>query len=89
MIENAKVKVFPNPSSGSFTLDMNQISFSSPIIDLKVYNVIGELVHQSTEEVNNLGTTKEIDLKGLANGAYYLRLNAGNKAYSVKLIIAK
>lgn len=85
---NSTVRVFPNPSNGLFNLDVSQINLNSSI-EIKVFNILGELVHQSIQEVQQGGVNREIDLQSLPNGAYILRMNAGNKVYSVKLIITK
>ena len=85
---NSTVRVFPNPSNGLFNLDVSQINLNSSI-EIKVCNILGELVHQSIQEVQQGGVNREIDLQSLPNGAYILRMNAGNKVYSVKLIITK
>ncbi len=88
IFENSNIKIFPNPSNGFFTLDIGQVNSNFSSIHIAVYNIFGELVHQNVEEVQGR-KNKEIDLQSLPNGAYYLRLNAGNNTYSVKLIIAK
>jgi PKD repeat protein len=88
-IDHASIKIFPNPSDGLFTVDFNQTNLNSSIIDIKVYNLLGELVHRSTKDVYKDEKYKEINLQALANGAYYLRLTSGDNIYSVKLVIAK
>lgn len=89
IFENTSVRVFPNPSNGLFNLDLTQSNLNSSSMYVKVYNVIGELVHQSIQEVHQSGAPQQIDLQSLPNGAYYLRLNTGNNSFSVKFIIAK
>lgn len=89
VMENSKVRIFPNPNNGSFTLDLDDVSFNSPIIYLRIYNVLGELVHQTSKEIDNGEFQREVNLGDLTNGAYYLRLSSGNQSYSAKLIISK
>lgn len=88
-VEGSNIKIFPNPGNGLFNLDVSQINLNSSSFNIKVYNILGELVHQNIEEVHSNKLNIEIDLQSLPNGPYYLRLIAGNKAYSVKLIIVK
>ncbi|MBK7817386.1 MAG: T9SS type A sorting domain-containing protein [Bacteroidia bacterium] len=89
IVEDNKVKIFPNPSNGLFNLDISQINLNSSSFQVKIYNILGELVHQSLNEVQQGRSNNEIDLQSLPNGAYYLRMNADNKACSAKLIITK
>lgn len=89
IFENGSINIFPNPSSGYFNLDLHHANLNSPFIQIKVYNILGELVHQSNEEILQGKLNKEIDLQYLPNGAYYLKLNSGSQVYSVKLIISK
>jgi PKD repeat protein len=89
IFDTGNIRIFPNPGSGLFTLDLNQANLNSPSYDVKVYNILGELVHQSFKEIDQGKLHEELDLQNLPSGAYYLRLNSGHTSYSVKLIISK
>jgi PKD repeat protein len=87
--QKGEIKIFPNPNDGLFTVDINALNLSSSIVEIKVFNVLGELVHRSTRDVYSGEEYKEISLQNLANGAYYLRLSSGGNTYSTKLVIAR
>lgn len=78
---NSFIQVFPNPSSGQFTLTM---STGIEIMDLSIYNNYGARVHQQKTS----GTSTSIDLNFLANGIYYLRIE-GTSAKPIKLVIQR
>ncbi|MGQ2985563.1 T9SS type A sorting domain-containing protein [Flavobacterium sp.] len=59
------VKVFPNPSTGVFTVNGNGIS-----LKYEMYNVLGQQV-RSGDLANGTGT---IDISSAANGVYILKL---------------
>lgn len=87
--ENAQVKVYPNPNSGVFNLDVNQIDPNAKSLVINIYNLLGESVYEIKEEINNGNLSKTININHIAGGAYYMRINSGNKVYSVKTIISK
>jgi len=70
-----QIKIYPNPSCGL-------VSIQSPgtgIMNLKVYNLLGALVHEKTLKADN-----EIDLTNLNKGIYILRID---NQYTEKLIL--
>lgn len=76
--------IFPNPSSGKFTLDLQSDSLKS--VDIEIFSISGKLVHRKTYKV----TSKKIniDLKNLSKGLYIVsyQLQNGQKESSKILI---
>ncbi len=72
------IKVFPNPSLGSITINTDLTQYN-----VKILAIDGQTVYSSTILSNN-GTH---DLTYLAGGLYYLYLSDGLKKYTQKLII--
>lgn len=62
-----KYYIYPNPSSGIFTIAYN----TSQKASLTIYNTLGEHVYNTTW---NNDTSKTLDLSYLAKGIYFLRL---------------
>lgn len=62
--------VYPNPSNG-IVLVRAQLNSSNEKNELRIYNLLGDLVYE-TLLYNNL---HEIDLSHLSNGVYYVRMN--------------
>jgi len=68
------VSVYPNPSTGKFT-----ISSSQPVLQVNVYNQIGGIVYTST--------SKEIDLSNQSKGMYIIQIKTSNKSEVLKVIL--
>jgi hypothetical protein len=69
--------LFPNPSGGivSFTANPSEIN------GIHIYDNLGRLVRKYNKNIHN-----EIDLSGLANGMYFIRMN-GNDYVSTQRIV--
>lgn len=77
---NNSISIFPNPTTG--LLNINAIEVNSSI---EVYNVIGDKVYtNSLVKGNNV-----VDLSGLANGAYFVKLNSNNQITTKKVVLTK
>ena len=73
--ESEKVKVYPNPSNGVFTVFCHpERSEGSQFIT--VYNIMGESV--LTETLHSAQGNNLIDLSDKANGIYFYRVIANN-----------
>jgi len=83
--DNFSYVVYPNPNSGEFNIHLQ--GNNTKDVFVTVYNIVGEIVYQSdfgTEEGN---FTKTIRLENQARGIYFVRLNAGSKTLTQKIII--
>jgi len=80
---NAKFKLFPNPSSdGVVTVE----AISANVTKLEVINILGAVVASQ----NNLSENKiKLDLSSLPEGTYFVRIKAGDKITTEKLVISK
>jgi len=81
--EEASVTVYPNPSEGIFTIKMEEVRGNMADGEIKVYNMMGELVFSS-----ELQTTHYIlDLRSKSKGIYFIKVIADGKVYSQKVVI--
>jgi ELWxxDGT repeat protein len=71
--------VFPNPTSGRFT-----IAFQDQFTSLAVCNVLGETVY-STSLKDEL--SYQLDLSGAPKGVYFVNLSEGAKIHTKKIIV--
>ena len=72
-IDNSQqFSVYPNPSTGIYTIKMDEIG------DISISNILGKLIFS--------GKTKTIDLSNQPNGIYLLTLTINNKTATTKLI---
>lgn len=64
---STNVVVFPNPTSNSFTIDLN----NSDVKEMKLTNILGETVWQQN---NNNASKIIVDTQAIAAGTYYLSI---------------
>ncbi len=67
------IDIYPNPASGI-------LNFSDTPDKIKLYNIKGRFIKQYNE-------TKSIDVSGLPNGFYILKINSSNNIIFKKLIV--
>lgn len=80
LTNNDVISIFPNPTSG--IININAIETNSSI---EVINVIGEKVYANTLVKGN----NVVDLSGLANGAYFVKLNSNGSITTKKVVLSK
>ncbi len=74
------VKIYPNPSSGIFTL--NAPEFDNEI-NVKIFNITGALFYENTSNDDLLN----IDMTMQAKGLYLIEITSGEEVYNSKIII--
>jgi hypothetical protein len=79
-------QVYPNPSDGvyNFVFQLNQ----SEKMDIRIYDVNGKLVKQTSLAGNGFIQKAELDLKAtrFASGVYLLLAETAEKKFSIKLV---
>jgi PKD repeat protein len=83
--KDVTVSVFPNPSSGIFTLELNSVK--SLVADLSIMNNLGMIVFKENNIDINGKTMKSLNLSGLSSGMYLLTLQNGEMKISQKILI--
>jgi hypothetical protein len=80
------ISFYPNPNDGSFTINV-----ASDIEEMKmeIIDLQGRIVYSEMLNGVNAGFTKNMNVEGIANGAYYLRFTSANAMITEKLIIQK
>ena len=69
------VSIYPNPAKDYITVVSTNISANSRVL---ILDALGRKVTEETSSINS-NSTKQISVKGLSNGSYFLRLMEGNK----------
>jgi hypothetical protein len=81
VVSNARLLIYPNPSSGHFILQSNETK--GEVFAFKVFDTMGRLVNDS--EVSTV-THGDIDLSAQPKGIYFLQVTAGDKRFVKKLV---
>jgi hypothetical protein len=79
---NNQVTVYPNPTSGSFTVSMDENTES---VNMVVLNALGQKVF----ETKSTGQSTQITLPNCLPGVYYVQISNGTIGTSVKKVIVQ
>jgi hypothetical protein len=79
----ASFSVYPNPTSGSFTVDMTNTVPCN--LEISLTNIQGQVVYRNT--VSNVTTHRETIDTELAKGLYFLSVNNGRELTVSKIIV--
>ncbi|RZK98200.1 MAG: T9SS type A sorting domain-containing protein, partial [Hymenobacter sp.] len=85
VLDDKTLVVYPNPSTGIVHLTINGLEGRK--VDVSVLNVIGTVMYRETLNELNERYTKTLDLSRLANGLYYVKIEADNSSQLCKLVI--
>jgi hypothetical protein len=77
--------VYPNPTNGNITIRWNQMETGNAAITIT--DVTGREVYNSNFSMNSASGNTAINLAGLNNGMYFIRINTAGINYSEKLMI--
>ncbi len=79
------INVFPNPSNGILNISGNIIS-STEKISFDISNMTGQVILQ--ESISNNGTLQHrINLEGIENGIYLLKIKSGEQQFTTTFIV--
>ncbi|MBK7181605.1 MAG: T9SS type A sorting domain-containing protein [Bacteroidetes bacterium] len=79
------VSIYPNPSNGVFTLNINNAASNQVVIS--IMDIQGKVVYSESDKNVSAQYNKQINLTNLAKGIYYVKLNIGSEVQIQKLII--
>lgn len=82
---NGAISVYPNPTTGSFFVDLSNLDASEARIEM--YSLSGEVIIDNTIEVK--GQTEKVSMDGVANGTYVLKLTANGESAFERIVISK
>ncbi len=78
------VVIYPVPSTGIFNLD-----FKNEVSEIKVYNLLGQVMYSEKFNGTTTSITKQVDLSGLAEGNYVFSLTNDNGTSNFEVILKK
>lgn len=77
--------VFPNPTSGKFSLKINSTSYENLIV--KLYDAFGKLVLTETRTIGQGSFETVIDPGVMPSGIYLISLSTANSLCTLKLLV--
>ena len=85
-----QMKIFPNPSTGLFTIELNMASIKQEKISVSIINLLGEVVYykEFLNLDNHLKERVEFDYS-VAAGIYTLQARIGNQVETTSIILHK
>lgn len=81
---NTKVVIYPNPSHGQFNME-----FKNEIKNIKISNMLGQMVYEENVEQSAAGTSKNMDLSRFENGIYIINVSNNEGTSSYKIVLDK
>lgn len=82
---STEINVHPNPNNGVFIIETNGTLGDQTSI--QVFDAVGKIVYQSSDDFSFKSVSKEISLNNLAKGIYYLKVSDGSYSSTEKLIV--
>lgn len=76
--QTSQVKIYPNPNSGAFTVDL------PGTFTVSVISELGTLMYSNTHSKH-----QPIELNDVANGLYLIKIQTQNKIFVTQMVIAK
>jgi hypothetical protein len=80
----AGVKIYPNPSAGTFTIALPQAGIDATVT---VTDMLGRLV--DTRVFNNAQASQSLTVSNIAPGNYIVKIEAGQDTYREKVVVVK
>lgn len=81
-LSEQSLKVYPNPTPGNFTMVLTGINTEGSF-SFKIINMLGETVFKINDARANVAM---IDISDQPKGAYFVKVKAGNKVFTEKII---
>lgn len=78
------IDLYPNPGNGVFTIKSNH--FNHKMTNLSVYDALGSKVQEYS---NVSGASLTVDLTGLADGIYHIRIDGNDSSTVRKVVVSK
>ncbi len=87
VVELTGLSVYPNPSSGMFSVDLSALNSSAATII--IYDALGHILYNKRESITNGNLHHDISIDAASNGLYFLKVSADTKTSIRKIIIDK
>ncbi len=83
-VSNPTATLYPNPTTAVFTID-----YKNNVNNIKVINILGEVIMNQNIEEADSESSKNIDLSRFSNGMYIIKVTNEKSSSNFKLILNK
>jgi N-acetylmuramoyl-L-alanine amidase len=80
----AEITVYPNPTDGIFSLDIN--SSKDKKIDYQIFDENGKMLKEYSNQAHQENAINTIDISNYPSGIYFIKINIENQEYMRKII---
>ncbi len=89
-INRFQMKVYPNPNTGHFTIELNMSLIKEEKVKMRIVNILGQEIYNKEFFVSaeNIKENVELD-KSLPTGIYTLQVIIGNEIENTSLVLAR
>jgi len=84
---NSGIKIYPNPASSSVTIVINDQEFRD--LRISFIALTGETVYSENTKISSYAAEKTINISGIANGVYILKVETDKNVFRQKIVIQK
>ena len=81
------ISIYPNPSSGNFTVELLQTE-NSRDVSIDVVNTLDQKIFSYSEKIPSRDFKKQIDLSNIADGVYFIEIQTENEFLRKKIVVA-
>jgi len=81
---NGFLEIYPNPSNGKITLEMNEVN--NDIYNITINNLLGQTAYTFEKDVNGF-FTEDIDITKFGKGTYLITISNSSSIITEKLIV--
>ena len=85
--KNKSCVSIPNPTTGKFSISCQNLHPDE--LEISIYNSLGKKIFTSTEKNTTIVYNREIDISGLSEGVYFIKISSGKFLEYQKVILFK
>lgn len=83
---NNNITLYPNPNKGIFNIEA---AVDASDVQFEILNAIGQVVYQEAMSVNSGKLNGKVNLSGMKQGVYMLRLHTANGGNVIRFVISE
>jgi hypothetical protein len=82
-----KINIYPNPAENQLFVELK--NEKNEPIDMRLYNVLGEMVYEKMAEANLQNGIFTLDISQIPNGTYFLQIGKTSSFVTQKIVVSQ